>query len=122
MKLNNYQIYQIANEIIDAFENSNLYIPATANFYLQQNIKILTEAAKEIDYYRLSIAQHYGALNEDGTQYIVPSELQSEATHELNDLFSLEQELNIKTISIEAFKNVSLSEQQMKAMMFMIKD
>ena len=95
-------------------------IPAKANFYLQKNIKILLDAAKEIDSYRLSIAQTYGTLDETSSQYIIKPELNQKAMEELNDLFTLTQDLNITMISIEAFKDVLITEKQMKAIMFML--
>jgi hypothetical protein len=38
MKFNNQQIYQYANNLTQAFDNLDIYIPAKANFRLQKNI------------------------------------------------------------------------------------
>ena len=122
MKLNNQQIYQIANNTISNLDNLNIYIPAKANFFLQKNLQTLTTAAQEIEKSRLEIAKHYGVLDEEGQQYKIPDDKFEEASKELEDLFSIEQELDIKTFSIEALGNAEFTPAQMQAMMFMIED
>ena len=122
MKFNNQQIYQIANNVLSNLDNLNIYIPAKANFFIQKNISTLAAAAQEIEKSRLEIAKHYGVLDEEGQQYKIPEEKLEEASKELNDLFSIEQELDIKTFSIEALGNAEFTPAQMQAMMFMIED
>lgn len=122
MKFNNQQIYQIANNAISNLDNLNIYIPAKANFFIQKNISALAAAAQEIEKSRLEIAKHYGVLDEEGQQYKIPDDKLEEASKELNDLFSIEQELDIKTFSIEALGNAEFTPAQMQAMMFMIED
>ena len=122
MKLNNQQIYQIANNTISNLDNLNIYIPAKANFFLQKNLQTLTTAAQEIDKSRIEIAKHYGVLDEEGQQYKILEDKLDEASKELEDLFSIEQELNIKTFSIEALGSAEFTPAQMQAMMFMIED
>lgn len=122
MKFNNQQIYQIANNVLSNLDNLNIYIPAKANFFLQKNISTLAAAAQEIDKSRLEIAKHYGVLDEEGQQYKIPEDKLEEASKELEDLFSIEQELDIKTFSIEDLGSAEFTPAQMQAMMFMIKD
>lgn len=122
MKFNNQQIYQIANNAISNLDNLNIYIPAKANFFIQKNISALAAAAQEIEKSRLEIAKHYGVLDEEGQQYKIPEDKLEEASKELEDLFSIEQELDIKTFSIEALGNAEFTPAQMQAMMFMIED
>ena len=122
MKFNNQQIYQIANNVLGNLDNLNIYIPAKANFFIQKNISTLAAAAQEIDKSRLEIAKHYGVLDEEGQQYKIPEDKLEEASKELEDLFSIEQELDIKTFSIEALGNAEFTPAQMQAMMFMIED
>lgn len=122
MKLNNQQIYNIANNVINTLGNLDLYIPAKANFFLQKNMQTLAAAAQEIEKSRLEIAKHYGVLDEEGQQYKIPEDKLEEASKELNDLFSIEQDLDIKTFSIEALGNAEFTPAQMQAMMFMIED
>ena len=122
MKFNNNQIYQIANNALSNLDNLNIYIPAKANFFLQKNLQTLAATAQEIETSRLEIAKHYGELDEEGQQYKIPEDKLEEASKELNDLFSIEQELDIKTFSIEALGNAEFTPAQMQAMLFMIED
>ena len=122
MKFNNQQIYQIANNVLSNLDNLDIYIPAKANFFIQKNISTLAAAAQEIEKSRLEIAKHYGVLDEEGQQYKIPEDKLEEASKELEDLFSIEQELDIKTFSIEALGSAEFTPAQMQAMMFMIED
>lgn len=122
MKFNNNEIYQIANILAKVFDNLDIYIPAKANFFIQKNISTFAAAAQEIDKSRLEIAKHYGVLDEEGQQYKIPEEKIEEASKELNDLFSIEQDLDIKTFTIEALGNAEFTAAQMQAIMFMIED
>lgn len=122
MKFNNNEIYQIANVLAKTFDNLDIYIPAKANFFIQKNISTLTAAAQEIEKSRLEIAKHYGEFDEENQQYKIPEDKIEEASKELEDLFSIEQELDIKTFSIEALGNAEFTPAQMQAMMFMIED
>ena len=122
MKINNCTIFQHVQNLSNFFEKENLYIPVKANFYIQKNIKTLLQAEKEIEQARLKIGQHYGELNEKQTEYIISAEKINEANKELNDLLLMEQDLDIKTFSLEALGDINLTSQQMQALMFMIED
>ena len=122
MKLTNNAIYQTANNISSSFQDFNIYIPAKANFFLQKNIQTLAAAAQEIDKSRLEIAKHYGELNEDGTSYNIPKDKIQEASKELEDLFNIEQDLDIKTFKIDDLGNTEFTTAQMNVIMFMIED
>ena len=122
MKFNNSEIYQIANVLAKTFDNLDIYIPAKANFFIQKNISTFAAAAQEIEKSRLEIAKHYGKLDEENQQYKIPEDKIEEASKELEDLFSIEQELDIKTFSIESLGNAEFTPAQMQAMMFMIED
>lgn len=120
MKLNNYEIYNIAGLYNEVFQNFNQYIPAKVNFYLQKNMSKIAAAAQEIEQARLEVAKQYGVLAEDGSGYSIPEDRIPQANQELNDLFSIEQDLEIKTFSIEDLGSVELTPAQMQAIMFMI--
>lgn len=121
MKLTNLQIYQFA-EKLDSIANSTQYIPAKANFFLQKNIQVIAAAAKEIEESRLTIAQHYGELEEDKQQYKIPQEKMADAAKELDDLFNIEQELDIRSFKIDDLGSAEFTPAQMQAIMFMIED
>lgn len=122
MKFNNSEIYQNAHMLLETFDKLDIYIPAKANFFIQKNISILATAAKEIEKSHLEIAKHYGILDEEKQQYNIPQEKIKEASEELEDLLSIEQDLDIKTFSIEALGNAEFTPAQMQAIMFMIED
>lgn len=122
MKLTNYQIFEYVQKLFNVFENNDLYIPAKANFYIQKNIRTIATAGEEIEKSRLQIAQYYGVLNQEKKQYIIPADKIAEANKEINDLFSIEQDLDLKTFKLEDLGNVELTPQQMQAIMFMIEE
>ena len=120
MKFTNYKIVEQANALSAIFNNNDLYIPVKANFLIQKNLKKLVEAAEEIEKARLEIGQHYGELNEEEQHYVIPENKLAVAQQEVIDLLNIEQELDIKTFSIEALGNIDLTPKQMQAIMFMI--
>lgn len=120
MKFTNLQIYSLTNSFNEAFAGFDKYIPVKANFTLQKNAGVLAAAAQEVEKSRLEVAQHYGTLNEEAGRYDIPADKIVEVQTELDNLFAIEQDLPIKTLSIEAFGNVELTPAQMQAIMFMI--
>lgn len=120
MKFTNYEIYNIIASYNEVFQDFNQYLPVKVNFYLQKNINTLAAAAQEIEQARLEVAKQYGILAEDSSSYSIPEDRIPQANQELNDLFSIEQELDIKTFSIEDFGSVELTPAQMQVIMFMI--
>lgn len=122
MKLNNFQIFNLAQNLLQNYNQENLYIPIKANFLINKNIKLLSEMAEEIEKARYEIIQHYGILQEDKQQYNIPEEKIIEANQEITDLFSIEQELNIQIIKLEDLGDIKLTTKQMQAIMFMIEE
>lgn len=120
MKLTNQQIYNAAIQLASIKIESKL--PVKINFFLQKNMQMIVVAGQEIETARLQIAQGYGILNEEGTQFIVPTEKLIEVQNELNDLFNLEQELNIHTFKLDDFDGIELTMEQLSAIMFMIEE
>ena len=120
--MTNFEIYNIANSYQSAFGDFKSYIPAKANFYIQKNIQAIAAAAQEIDEARSNIAKHYGELNEDGLSYRIPEDKIIDAQQELNDLFAIEQDINIKKFKIEDLGAAEFTPAQMQILMFMIED
>ena len=107
MKLTNRKIYDVMIQLTSFSIEGKL--PVKINFFLQKNIQTLAAAGQEIEAARIKVAQDFGELNEDGTQYIVPPEKMAEAQSELNDLFGLEQELNIHIFKLDDFDGIDLT-------------
>lgn len=121
MKLTNSQIYSYANILFEAFKDKDQKLPIKINFYLQKNKNELLILAQDIEKARLEIASNHGNLDEESGQYIIPSDKLEDAQKELNDLFNLEQEVQIYTIKAEDLdNNISITTAQMEAIMFMI--
>lgn len=122
MKLTNYQIFEYMQNLFNIIENDNLYIPVKANFLIQKNIKIIAAAGEEIEKSRLQVAQHYGVLDSEKNQYIIPQDKIAEANKEINDLFSIEQDLDIKTFKLDDLGKAEFTPKQMQAIMFMVEE
>lgn len=122
MKLNNNQIYSYATQLNNIFSNCDIKMPVRINFFLQKNIQAIAAAGQEIEQARINIAKEFGALNEEGTSYSIPAENMAAANEELNDLFNLEQDLNIHIFKLDDFDGIELTYQQMSAIMFMIEE
>ena len=121
MKLTNNEIYSYAIALNKAFVDNTQRLPMKVNFYLQKNKKTLTELGQDIEESRLEIIRNYGELTEDGTQYAIAQDKIEVAQKELEDLLSLEQEVNIYMISADSLTDdISLTTGQMEAIMFMI--
>lgn len=121
MKLTNAQIYAYATALMDAFQDTTQKLPIKVNFYLQKNKTTLLGLAQDIEASRGDIIRQYGEPTEDGTQYVISKDKIEEAQKELNDLLSLEQEVDIYTVSMDNLSDdIALTTGQMEAMMFMI--
>lgn len=121
MKLTNNEIYNCATKLASEFKDTKQVLPVKINFYLQKNKKLLLELAQDIEQARMQIAQTYGKYNEETQNYSIDPERVAEANKELNDLFTLEQDVNICMINFANIDdNLSLTTGQMEAMMFMI--
>lgn len=121
MKLTNQQIYSYAKAINDAFQDNTQYLPVKVNFFILKNKNTLLALAQDIENSRIEIIRNYGEINEDGSQFIVPEDKIDIANNELSDLFNIEQDVDIRVISIDAFpEDISLTTSQMEALMFMI--
>lgn len=119
MKLTNQQIYEYAQQL-PVFNNCSVKMPVRISFHLQKSIKMIMQAAEEIESARMQLISQYGTLNEEQTGYNIPQEYIPIVNQELNDLFSLEQELNIHQFKLSDFDNIELTFQEMSAIMFMI--
>ena len=121
MKLTNNEIYSHANKLMEVFQDNTQKLPIKINFYLQKNKNTLVTLAQEIEKTRIEIAQSYGELNNETQQFVVPPEKIPEASKELNDLFNLEQDVNIYMIDINSLSDdYAMTTAQMEAIMFMI--
>lgn len=121
MKLTNNKILEYAN-LLATIKNSQIKLPVRVNFFLQKNIRIILDAAAYIEENRINIGRSYGELNEMQNSYIIPPESMAAVNAELNELFSIEQDLEITAIPLSAFDEVELTMEEMNAIMFMVEE
>lgn len=121
MKLTNNEIYIYASNLAQAFDDKDQKLPIKISFYLQKNKNTLVQLAQDIEQSRMSIAQSHGNFDEENQQYVIPPEKMEVVAKELNDLFTLEQEVQIYTVNIDSFSDdLTITTAQMEAIMFMI--
>ena len=119
--LTNNDIYFINEQFNKIFENSQQYLPAKVNFYIQKNKKKIAELAQEIEIARAEIIKNFGEQKED-QKYYIPQDKIQEAQQELFDLLNIQQEIEVFTISLDDIENLHFTLPQMEALMFMIEE
>jgi hypothetical protein len=118
--MKNLEIYSVASRLMEAFHDSEQKFPVKMNFFLQKNKKTLLALAQEIEEARMTIAQTYGTLSDDGN-FTIGADNIAKAQEELDQLFNIEQDVNIAKISFDDLDpNMELTSAQMEALMFMI--
>ena len=121
MKLTNNQIYTYATDLAAAFQDTSLKLPIKINFYLQKNKEILIAMAQEIEKSRIDLLSQYGELDQETNRFTILPDKVEIASKELEDLFNLEQEVNIYKVNIDNFgDDLTLTTGQMEALLFMI--
>lgn len=122
MKLTNSQIATHVRLLKSAFADAKQYLPIKLNFAIQKNAQTLETLTQEIEKARLDILIHYGKVDSSSGIVTVPEEAKPEALKEINELYEIEQEVSILSVNIDSFGDLSLSMEQMNAIMFMIEE
>lgn len=122
-KFSNEQILNLYSNLLNAFKDDKKYIPVKIGFAISKNTNKLQQYVKEIENARRKIAEEYGAEgpDESGTIMILP-ENRATAQKELEDLASIEQEIEIRPILIEEVEQLELTLPQISAIDFMIEE
>ena len=119
-KMNNGMIYQYALALNEALNDNDLQMPVAVLFSIEKNKQTLMAIAQDVEKYRMDIIKKYG--EEVDGNYNVPQDKIEIANKELQDLFSIEQEVNIYKFNIEDLGDIKLTSNQMNAILFMIED
>ena len=119
-KMNNGMIYQYALALNEALNDNDLQMPVAVIFSIEKNKQTLMTVAQDVEKYRMDIIKKYG--EEVDGNYNVPQDKIEIANKELQDLFSIEQEINIYKFNIEDLGDIKLTSNQMNAILFMIED
>ena len=122
MKMTNMHIYDIANALAEQFQDKEIKLPVKVNFYLQKNKNVLISLGQELEKERINIIQKYADLDAETEQYVVSEDKTADAIKELNELFALEQEVPVYTVSIDALEGIDFTAGQMEALLFIIED
>ena len=120
IKMNNGMIYQYALALNEALNDNDLQMPVAVIFSIEKNKQTLMAVAQDVEKYRMDIIKKYG--EEVDGNYNVPQDKIEIANKELQDLFSIEQEINIYKFNIEDLGDIKLTANQMNAILFMIED
>lgn len=118
-KLFNGEIYQIALNLQNEFNDNEVRMPAAIAYAIQKTKNNFMSIGQEIEQKRVEIIQHYGTYQEDG-QILVQAEYIDQANQELGDLLNIEDEIKYYTFSIEELDGIQFTSSQMSAIMFMI--
>ena len=121
MRLKNQQIYNYASDL-GALDLNSLKMPVRISFFLRKNIQIIAQAALELEQLRMQIAKEYGFPNEENNGYFIAPEKMAIVSSELDDLFKIEQDLNIHIFKLDDFDCIELTYEQLSAIMFMIEE
>ena len=120
IKMNNGMIYQYALTLNEALNDNDLQMPVAVIFSIEKNKQTLMAVAQDVEKYRMDIIKKYG--EEVDGNYNVPQDKIEIANKELQDLFSIEQEVKIYKFNIEDLGDIKLTSNQMNAILFMIED
>ena len=121
MIMTNFEIYNIATDLAEAFRDNTQKLPVKVNFFLQKNKKTLIALAQEIEEARLDIAKKYGTLDVESGSYADEAEYVEVAQKDLANLFNIDQQVDIKMISYDDIDpDMELTTAQMEALLFMI--
>lgn len=119
IQMTNNDIYSLCSgddNIIEA--TKELSLPIKTMFFLQKNLKTITDAAAEVEEARKLIIEKYGTLDEEKGIYTF-DDLET-VNKEMKSLFDIVQDIEMYMIPISEFGDINVSSQQMKVLLFMI--
>lgn len=124
--MSNMEIYNIASALVGLqkkMSDEQMVFPVKVNFYFQKNTNVLVEMAQDLDEERSNIITKFGTPSETNENQIeIPKEKLDEVNAQLQDLFSLEQEVAVNVIDLDWFDGVNMTPAEFAAISFMIKD
>ena len=119
--LTNLEIYTTAQALMESI-TTDVNLPVKVGFYIQKNMKKMTELAQEIEKSRMEIFDKYGEKDEENNQYKFDKSVQEQVQKELNDLFDLTQDVKTNMLELDWFDDIDLNANQIAAISYMIKD
>lgn len=119
--LTNLEIYTTAQALMENI-TTDMNLPVKVGFYIQKNMKKMTELAQEIEKSRMEIFDKYGEKDEENNQYKFDKSVQEQVQKELNDLFDLTQDIKTNMLELDWFDDIDLTANQIAAISYMIAD
>ena len=119
--LTNLEIYTTAQALMENI-TTDINLPVKVGFYIQKNMKKMTELAQEIEKSRIEIFDKYGEKDEENNQYKFDKNVQEQVQKELNDLFDLTQDVKTNMLELDWFDDIDLNANQIAAISYMITD
>lgn len=119
--LTNLEIYTTAQALMESI-TTDINLPVKVGFYIQKNMKKMTELAQEIEKSRMEIFDKYGEKDEENNQYKFDKSVQEQVQKELNDLFDLTQDVKTNMLELDWFDDIDLNANQIAAISYMIVD
>lgn len=119
--LTNLEIYTTAQALMENIA-TDINLPVKVGFYIQKNMKKMTELAQEIEKSRMEIFDKYGEKDEENNQYKFDKSVQEQVQKELNDLFDLTQDVKTNMLELDWFDDIDLNANQIAAISYMIAD
>ena len=119
--LTNLEIYTTAQALMENI-TTDINLPVKVGFYIQKNMKKMTELAQEIEKSRMEIFDKYGEKDEENNQYKFDKSVQEQVQKELNDLFDLTQDVKTNMLVLDWFDDIDLNANQIAAISYMITD
>lgn len=119
--LTNLEIYTTAQALMENIA-TDINLPVKVGFYIQKNMKKMTELAQEIEKSRMEIFDKYGEKDEEKNQYKFDKSVQEQVQKELNDLFDLTQDVKTNMLELDWFDDIDLNANQIAAISYMIAD
>lgn len=119
--LTNLEIYTTAQALMENI-TTDINLPVKVGFYIQKNMKKMTELAQEIEKSRMEIFDKYGEKDEENNQYKFDKSVQEQVQKELNDLFNLTQDVKTNMLELDWFDDIDLNANQIAAISYMIAD
>ena len=119
--LTNLEIYTTAQALMESI-TTDINLPVKVGFYIQKNMKKMTELAQEIEKSRMEIFDKYGEKDEENNQYKFDKNVQEQVQKELNDLFDLTQDVKTNMLELDWFNDIDLNANQIAAISYMIAD
>jgi hypothetical protein len=119
--LTNLEIYTTTQALMENI-TTDMNLPVKVGFYIQKNMKKMTELAQEIEKSRMEIFDKYGEKDEENNQYKFDKSVQEQVQKELNDLFDLTQDVKTNMLELDWFDDIDLTANQIAAISYMIAD